>query len=149
MTILEPVPGRSVPCEACPFRTNPTFRDFSPPELEFISAFKSGELNAEVGTTLFLEDTNSPHLLHGVGGLGVPLQDAPGRPPANSEFRAAGGFPRPADVGVRQDGTFGGSPDRHGVVHFSARETVGVVQRPSEPELRCHLACRARGAGAR
>ncbi|TMJ55512.1 MAG: Crp/Fnr family transcriptional regulator [Alphaproteobacteria bacterium] len=62
MTILEPVPGRSVPCEACPFRTNPTFRDFSPPELEFISAFKSGELNAEVGTTLFLEDTNSPHL---------------------------------------------------------------------------------------
>src|SRR6266705_5668720 len=62
MTILEPVPGRSVQCEACPFRTNPTFRDFSPPELEFISAFKSGELNAEVGTTLFLEDTNSPHL---------------------------------------------------------------------------------------
>ena len=62
MTVLQPVPGRSIPCKACPFRTKPAFRDFSPPELEFISAFKSGELNAEVGTTLFLEDTNSPHL---------------------------------------------------------------------------------------
>ncbi len=62
MTVLRPVPGRSVPCEACPFRANPAFRDFSPPALEFISAFKSGELNAEVGTTLFLEDTNSAHL---------------------------------------------------------------------------------------
>jgi len=62
MTVLESVPGRTVPCERCPFRTNAAFRDFSPPELEFISAFKSGELNAEAGTTLFLEDTNSPHL---------------------------------------------------------------------------------------
>jgi CRP/FNR family transcriptional regulator len=62
MTIMETVPGRAVPCEACPFRTNPVFRDFAPPELEFISTFKSGELHAEIGTTLFLEDTNSPHL---------------------------------------------------------------------------------------
>jgi CRP/FNR family transcriptional regulator len=62
MTILESVPGRAVPCEGCPFRTNPAFRDFSPPELEFISTFKSGELNAETGTTLLMEDTNSPHL---------------------------------------------------------------------------------------
>jgi CRP/FNR family transcriptional regulator len=62
MAILESVLGRAVPCEECPFRTNPAFRDFAPPELEFISTFKSGELNAEAGTTLFLEDTNSPHL---------------------------------------------------------------------------------------
>src|SRR5947199_4315028 len=62
MTIMETVPGRAVPCEGCPFRSNPVFRDFTPPELEFISTFKSGELHAEIGTTLFLEDTNSPHL---------------------------------------------------------------------------------------
>ena len=62
MSILESVPGRAVPCEGCPFRTNPAFRDFSAPELDFISHFKSGELNAEAGTRLFLEDTNSPHL---------------------------------------------------------------------------------------
>ena len=62
MSILESVPGRAVPCEGCPFRNNAAFRDFSAPELDFISTFKSGELNAEAGTTLFFEDTSSPHL---------------------------------------------------------------------------------------
>jgi CRP-like cAMP-binding protein len=37
-------------------------RDFTPGELEFVAQFKSGELNAEAGTTLLLQDTNSAHL---------------------------------------------------------------------------------------
>lgn len=37
-------------------------RDHTPEELAFVSEFKSGELNVEAGTTLFLEGTNSAHL---------------------------------------------------------------------------------------
>ena len=36
--------------------------DFSPEELAFVSEFKSGELTAEPGTTLFMQGTNSAHL---------------------------------------------------------------------------------------
>jgi CRP/FNR family transcriptional regulator, anaerobic regulatory protein len=56
------VPRRTVPCERCPLRKMPCFRDFTPEQLEFVSSFKSGELKAESGTTLFLESTNSAHL---------------------------------------------------------------------------------------
>ena len=59
---LEPASKRQVPCERCPLRNHATFRGFSPEELAFVSAFKSGELNAEAGTTLLLEGTNSAHL---------------------------------------------------------------------------------------
>jgi len=57
-----PAPGRQVPCEQCPLRPKPAFRDFSPEELAFVSEFKSGEMHAESGTTLYLEGTNSAHL---------------------------------------------------------------------------------------
>jgi len=56
------VPGRVVPCEQCPLRGKSVFRHFSPEELAFISEFKSGEMNAEPATTLYLEGTNSAHL---------------------------------------------------------------------------------------
>jgi CRP/FNR family transcriptional regulator len=55
-------PGRKVPCEQCPLRAHAVFRSFSAEELAFVSAFKSGEMNAEAGTTLLLEGTNSAHL---------------------------------------------------------------------------------------
>jgi CRP/FNR family transcriptional regulator, anaerobic regulatory protein len=55
-------PGRLVPCEQCPLRGKPVFRQFSPQELAFVSEFKSGEMNAEPATTLYLEGTNSAHL---------------------------------------------------------------------------------------
>jgi CRP/FNR family transcriptional regulator, anaerobic regulatory protein len=57
-----PAPGRLVPCERCPLRPLHAFRDFSPEELAFVSEFKSGELTAEPGTTLFMQGTNSAHL---------------------------------------------------------------------------------------
>lgn len=60
-TRLGPVPatGRKVPCEKCPLRGRKVFRDFTPEELQFVSSFKSGEMNAEVGTNILLEGTNS------------------------------------------------------------------------------------------
>jgi CRP-like cAMP-binding protein len=59
----EATPARSVPCEACPFRSfHAVFRDFTPEELEFISAFKTGELHVERGNTFLLQGTSSAHL---------------------------------------------------------------------------------------
>ena len=37
-------------------------RDFTAKELEFVSNFKSGELNVEAGTSILLQSTNSAHL---------------------------------------------------------------------------------------
>jgi len=57
-----PTPGRKVPCTKCPLRGLEILRDFTPEELDFVSEFKTGELNAEAGATLFLEGANSAHL---------------------------------------------------------------------------------------
>jgi CRP/FNR family transcriptional regulator, anaerobic regulatory protein len=57
-----PAPGRQVACEQCPLHAKSVFRNFSEPELQFVAEFKSGEMNAEPGTTLYLEGTNSAHL---------------------------------------------------------------------------------------
>jgi CRP/FNR family transcriptional regulator len=62
MVKAAPTLGRQVPCEQCPLHAKPAFRKFSPEELAFVSDFKSGEMNAEIGTTLYLEGTNSAHL---------------------------------------------------------------------------------------
>jgi CRP/FNR family transcriptional regulator, anaerobic regulatory protein len=43
-------------------RPKSIFRNFTDEELAFVSQFKSGEMNAEAGTTLYLEGTNSAHL---------------------------------------------------------------------------------------
>ncbi len=40
----------------------PSFREFEPQELRFVSSFKTGELVAEVGTTLLAEGSHSAHL---------------------------------------------------------------------------------------
>ncbi len=37
-------------------------REFTAKELEFVSSFKSGELNVEAGTNILLQSTNSAHL---------------------------------------------------------------------------------------
>ena len=53
---------RKVPCEKCPLRSIHALRDFSPDELEFVSEFKTGELNVEAGTSVLLQGANSAHL---------------------------------------------------------------------------------------
>ena len=62
MAVTAPSAGRRVPCEKCPLRPKKTFRPFTAEELDFVSGFKSGELNAEAGSSILLEGTNSAHL---------------------------------------------------------------------------------------
>ena len=50
------------PCEKCPLRDNPHFRSFEPEELEFVSAFKRGELAVDGGATILVEGSHSAHL---------------------------------------------------------------------------------------
>jgi CRP-like cAMP-binding protein len=58
-----PLPsGRKVPCEKCPLRAVECLREFTAKELEFVSSFKSGELNIQAGTNILLQGTNSAHL---------------------------------------------------------------------------------------
>jgi CRP-like cAMP-binding protein len=60
---------RLVPCERCPLRPLRVFRDFSAEELAFVGEFKSGELTAQPGTTLFMQGTNSAHLYTLLSGI--------------------------------------------------------------------------------
>lgn len=50
------------PCQQCPLRDLPSFRDFTPRELDFVSQFKSGELSSERGATILVEGMHSAHL---------------------------------------------------------------------------------------
>jgi CRP/FNR family transcriptional regulator len=59
---VPPPSGRKVPCEKCPLRDLHALREFSTKELEFVSEFKSGELNIQAGTNILLQGTNSAHL---------------------------------------------------------------------------------------
>lgn len=54
--------ARRVPCEACPLRANPHFRDFTPEELRFVSGFKRGELVSEPASTILAEGAHSAQL---------------------------------------------------------------------------------------
>jgi len=62
VTAVPPPSGRKVPCEKCPLRAKECLREFTAKELEFVSTFKSGELNVEAGTNILLQSTNSAHL---------------------------------------------------------------------------------------
>ncbi|WP_280774602.1 Crp/Fnr family transcriptional regulator [Rhizobium sp. SG_E_25_P2] len=57
-------------CENCWVRHLETFREFSPPELEFVSAFKSGQMQVEPGSTVLSEGSLSPHLYTVLSGWG-------------------------------------------------------------------------------
>jgi CRP-like cAMP-binding protein len=59
---VPPPSGRKVPCGKCPLRDIHALREFSAKELEFVSEFKSGELNVAAGTNILLQGTNSAHL---------------------------------------------------------------------------------------
>jgi len=59
---VPPPSGRKVPCEKCPLRAVECLREFTAKELDFVSTFKSGELNVQAGTSILLQSTNSAHL---------------------------------------------------------------------------------------
>lgn len=69
MTLSRPSFVRQVPCEKCPLRAVALFRPFTPPELEFVSRFKIGELRVEAGTTILSEGSHSDHLYTILSGL--------------------------------------------------------------------------------
>lgn len=54
--------GRQYPCEKCPLRPLPVFREFEKEELVFISKFKKGELAVDKGATVLVEGSHSAHL---------------------------------------------------------------------------------------
>src|SRR2546423_1305054 len=62
VTAVPPPSGRKVPCEQCPLRGVECLREFKGKEVEFVSSFKSGELNVQAGPSVVLEGTNSAHL---------------------------------------------------------------------------------------
>jgi CRP/FNR family transcriptional regulator, anaerobic regulatory protein len=59
------------PCKSCPLRPIKAFRKFSPEELEFMQAFKGGELVLDPGSTILVEGTNSPHLYTVLSGWAI------------------------------------------------------------------------------
>ncbi len=62
MSLVLVTTGRRVPCEQCPLRVLPTFRDFTPAELKFVSSFKIGEVTAFAGDVVLSEGTHSEQL---------------------------------------------------------------------------------------
>ncbi|WP_274627551.1 Crp/Fnr family transcriptional regulator [Arvimicrobium flavum] len=61
---------KQVPCEKCPLRPLPIFREFERSELDFVSTFKRGELFVERGATVLLEGSHSAHLYTVLSGWG-------------------------------------------------------------------------------
>jgi CRP-like cAMP-binding protein len=68
--INRPSGGRRYPCEICPLRPLPAFREFKPDELAYVSHFKRGELAADRGATVLVEGSNSAHLYTVLTGWG-------------------------------------------------------------------------------
>lgn len=64
------VATRRYPCENCPLRPLPVFREFEKQELAFISKFKRGELAVERGATVLVEGAHSAHLYTVLSGWG-------------------------------------------------------------------------------
>lgn len=62
MSLVHATSARRVPCELCPLRALPTFREFAPAELKFVSSFKTGEVMAEPGTVILSEGERSANL---------------------------------------------------------------------------------------
>jgi CRP/FNR family transcriptional regulator len=89
----EASPARSVPCEACPFRSyHAVFRDFTPEELEFISGFKAGELRVERGNTFLMQGTSSSHLYTVLGGWAFRYKMLPDERRQILNYALPGGF---------------------------------------------------------
>ncbi|MBD8556618.1 Crp/Fnr family transcriptional regulator [Rhizobium sp. CFBP 8762] len=61
---------RKTPCELCPLRPLPHFREFTPDELEFVSHFKKSEVSVEAGQIILMEGAQSAHLFTVLAGWG-------------------------------------------------------------------------------
>jgi len=70
MATSRPTHSFKTPCEQCPLRPLPHFREFTGDELGFISKFKKGELAADAGATILVEGAHSAHLFTVLTGWG-------------------------------------------------------------------------------
>jgi CRP-like cAMP-binding protein len=61
---------QKTPCQQCPLRDLPHFREFNREELSFVAEFKKGELVVDAGATIFLEGAHSAHLFTILSGWG-------------------------------------------------------------------------------
>lgn len=77
LSLVFPSAGRRVPCEQCPLRGLPVFRDFTEQELRFVSSFKRGELVAETGSTILSEGSHNPHLYTVLSGWAFRFKSLP------------------------------------------------------------------------
>lgn len=66
---------RQYECEKCPLRGIEIFREFTREELGFVSAFKSGELVAEAGTTFLTQGSSSAYVYTVLSGWGYRYKD--------------------------------------------------------------------------
>lgn len=62
--------GIHTACLECPLRKIDHFREFTPPELEFVRRFRKGEFHADAGTTILVEGSHSAHLYTVLEGWG-------------------------------------------------------------------------------
>ena len=69
MNVERDVKMRRVPCEKCPLQKLSLFRRFTADEMHFLSSFKTGELTAEGGATVFAEGSQSAHLYSVLQGI--------------------------------------------------------------------------------
>ncbi|WP_320199349.1 Crp/Fnr family transcriptional regulator [Agrobacterium sp. rho-13.3] len=70
MSPKKPNGTSTTPCEQCPLRARSHFRDFTSPELDFVSRFKTGELSVEPGAIVLMEGSHSAHLYTVLNGWG-------------------------------------------------------------------------------
>ena len=128
VSAVPPPSGRKVPCEKCPLRAVECLREFTAKELEFVSNFKSGELNVEAGTSILLQSTNSAHLYTILSGWAFRYKTLPdGR-------RQILNYALPSDL-IGLQGSVNDEMqhsvealDRRDAVRVSAREAVGPLQ---------------------
>ena len=103
-----PLPsGRKVPCEKCPLRAVECLREFTAKELEFVSNFKSGELNVQAGTSILLQGTNSAHLYTILSGWAFRYKTLPDGRRQILNYALPSDLHRPAGLGQRRDAAFG------------------------------------------
>lgn len=62
MSTQKPSDQSITPCQECPLRDLPHFREFTEPELNFVAGFKTGELAVDSGALILMEGAHSAHL---------------------------------------------------------------------------------------
>ena len=60
-----------VPCDKCPLRRCACFLPLTDDELAFMLRFKAGELTVDAGSTVLMEESNSPQLFTVLSGMGT------------------------------------------------------------------------------